>query len=220
LPYAVTTPVFAAVVALVFWRWHRSEGTLSIHSITSRRRGTYYWSAVFATFALGTAAGDMTAMTMNLGYLDSAALFGVVIALPAIAWWRGGLNPTIAFWAAYAVTRPLGASFADWFGKPLAQTGLGLGDGTVSALALALFAVLVAYASVTKSDSLEDAGGAADRLRAALPTGVTCSVGVAGWDGAETADELVARADARSTWPRPRDATGPSSHPTRLIRSA
>ncbi|WP_028057870.1 COG4705 family protein [Candidatus Solirubrobacter pratensis] len=152
LSYAVTTPFFAAVVAVIFWRWHRSEGTLSIHSITTRRRETYYWCAVLATFALGTAAGDMTAMTLNLGFFGSAVLFGALIAIPALAWWRGRLNPIVAFWAAYVITRPLGASFADWFGKPHPQTGLGLGDGTVSAIALVAFIALVAYAAVTKRD--------------------------------------------------------------------
>jgi uncharacterized membrane-anchored protein len=148
LSYAVTTPVFAAVVAAIFWRWHRSEGTLSIHSITTRRREAYYWSAVLATFALGTAAGDLTAMPLHLGFFDSALLFAAIIAVPAIAWWRLNLNPILAFWAAYVVTRPLGASFADWFGKPLAQTGLGLGDGTVTALGLAVFVVLVTYKAI------------------------------------------------------------------------
>jgi uncharacterized membrane-anchored protein len=150
--YAVTTPLFAAVVGAIFLLWHRSEGTLSIHSITTRRRETYYWCAVLATFALGTAAGDLTAITLHLGFLGSAVLFAAVIAVPAIAWWRGGLNPTLAFWAAYVVTRPLGASFADWFGKPHPQTGLGLGDGTVSGLCLLVFAAFVAHAAVRRYD--------------------------------------------------------------------
>jgi uncharacterized membrane-anchored protein len=144
LSYAVTTPVFALLVAAVFWRWQRSEGTLDIHSITTRRRERFYWLAVLGTFALGTAAGDLTAMTLRLGWLPSVALFGVAIALPALAWARGGLNPIAAFWLAYILTRPLGASFADWFSKP-DNGGLGLGDGTVSAVALVAFAGLVAY---------------------------------------------------------------------------
>ncbi len=131
LSYAITTPFFAALVGLVFWRWQRSEGTLDIHTITTRRRETYYWAAVLATFALGTAAGDLTAITLNWGFLPSAILFGAVIAVPLLGWWRFGLNPVVAFWAAYVVTRPLGASFADWFSKPHVNTGLGLGDGTV-----------------------------------------------------------------------------------------
>jgi uncharacterized membrane-anchored protein len=152
LPYSVTTPFYALVVAAIFFLWHRSEGTLSIHSITTRRRETYYWAAVLATFALGTAAGDLTAIELNLGFLDSAFLFAVVIAVPGLLWWRGALNPITAFWASYVVTRPLGASFADWFGKPRALTGLGLGDGTVSAVALIGFVAGVAYLAVTRSD--------------------------------------------------------------------
>jgi uncharacterized membrane-anchored protein len=152
IPYAVTTPLFSLVTAAVFWRWYRSEGTLSIHSITTRRREGYYWAAVLATFALGTAAGDLTAMSLNLGFFGSVILFAGIIAIPAVGWWRFNMNPIVAFWFAYIVTRPLGASFADWFSKPHATTGLGLGDGTVSGLALILFIVLVAYVAVTKVD--------------------------------------------------------------------
>src|SRR4051812_16026038 len=150
--YAVTTPIFAALTAYVFYRWHRSEGTLSIHSITTRRREQFYWCAVLATFALGTAAGDLTAISLNLGFRASIALFGVVMAVPALLWWRGKLNPIVAFWSACVLTRPVGASIVDWLGKPHGQTGLGLGDGTVSFLALILFVALVAYATVTRRD--------------------------------------------------------------------
>jgi len=152
IPYAVTTPVFAVVVATIFCFWYRSEGTLSIHSITTRRREGYYWATVLATFALGTAAGDLTATSLNLGFFHSALLFAAIIAIPAIGWWRFKLNPIVAFWFAYIVTRPIGASFADWFSKPHAITGLGLGDGTVSGLALLVFIPLVAYVAVTKRD--------------------------------------------------------------------
>jgi uncharacterized membrane-anchored protein len=152
IPYSVTTPIFALVVAAVFFFWYRSEGTLSIHSINTRRRELYYWTAVLATFALGTAAGDLTALSLKLGFFSSAVLFAVVIAIPALAWWRGTLNPITAFWAAYVVTRPLGASFADWFAKPHSVTGLALGDGQVSAVALIVFVTLVAYVAVTKRD--------------------------------------------------------------------
>jgi uncharacterized membrane-anchored protein len=152
LSYAVTTPFFAALAALVFWGWRRSEGTLDIHTITTRRRETYYWSAVLATFALGTAAGDLTAITLGWGFLPSAVLFCGVIAVPLLGWWRLGLHPVVAFWAAYVVTRPLGASFADWFSKPRAETGLGLGDGTVSAIELVVFIALVAAATIRRDD--------------------------------------------------------------------
>jgi uncharacterized membrane-anchored protein len=152
LPYAVTTPLYGLLVAAVFFFWHRSEGTLSIHSITTRRRESFYWAAVLATFALGTAAGDLLAISLHLGFFDSAVLFAAIIAIPAVGWWRFDMNPIVAFWFAYIVTRPLGASFADWFSKPHASTGLGLGDGTVSALALVAFLALVSYVTITKCD--------------------------------------------------------------------
>jgi uncharacterized membrane-anchored protein len=152
IPYSVTTPLFGLVTAAIFFVWYRSEGTLSIHSITTRRREGFYWATVLATFALGTAAGDLTATPLNLGFFPSALLFISVIAIPAIGWWRFDLNPIVAFWFAYIVTRPIGASFADWFSKPHSITGLGLGDGTVSGLSLTVFIALVAYVAVTKLD--------------------------------------------------------------------
>jgi uncharacterized membrane-anchored protein len=144
--YAVTTPAFALAVAAVFALWYRSEGTLSIHSIDTRRREYFYWAAVLGTFALGTAAGDLTAYTLKLGFWASALLFAAVIAVPALAWSRKAMNPIAAFWFAYIVTRPLGASFADGFSKPTSG-GLHLGDGAVSAVALIVFVGLVAYVS-------------------------------------------------------------------------
>ncbi|HSY15651.1 MAG TPA: hypothetical protein VK816_06660 [Jatrophihabitantaceae bacterium] len=153
IPYLVTTVFYAVVLAVVLCLWRRSEGTLSIHSITTRRRETYYWLTVLATFALGTATGDLTATSMNLGFFSSGVIFAIVIAIPAVGWWRFGLNPIFAFWFAYVVTRPLGASFADWFGKAHSiGGGLGFGDGAVSACALVVIAALVGYVAVTRSD--------------------------------------------------------------------
>ncbi len=152
MPYPETTALFAVIVASIFLLWYRSERTLSIHTITTRRREAYYWAAVLGTFALGTAAGDMTATSLNLGYFDSVLLFCAVIAIPAVGWWTGKLNPIFGFWFAYVVTRPIGASFADWFSKPAHITGLGLGDGTVSGLALIVFVALVAFLTITKRD--------------------------------------------------------------------
>jgi uncharacterized membrane-anchored protein len=155
LPYAGSTVFYAVVVALVFFLWHRSEGTLSIHSILTRRRETYYWITVLATFALGTAAGDLTALSLNLGFFASGLLFAAVIAVPALLWWRAGLNEVAAFWAAYVVTRPLGASFADWFGKEHSLSGLGWGDGTVTAAATVVIVLLVAYVAHQRNDVQE-----------------------------------------------------------------
>ena len=152
VPYAVSTPLFAIVLAVVFVAWYRSEGTLSIHSIFTPRREVYYWSTVMATFALGTAAGDMTAKTLGLGWFASGVLLTVIIAIPAVGYYRFGLNPIVAFWFAYIVTRPLGASFADWLGLPPHLGGIGLGRGTVALGGAIMIAVLVAYLAVTKID--------------------------------------------------------------------
>jgi uncharacterized membrane-anchored protein len=149
--YAVTTPAFALITALIFWRWYRTEGTLSIHSINTRRRERYYWAAVLGTFALGTAAGDLTALQLNLGFWTSALLFAVIFSIPAVGWWRLNWNPIVAFWFAYIVTRPLGASFADGFSKPT-NGGLDLGDPLVSLIAFIIFVALVAWVSITKLD--------------------------------------------------------------------
>jgi uncharacterized membrane-anchored protein len=155
IPYTVTTPAFALITGLILWRWHRTEGTLSIHSIDTRRREKFYWAAVLGTFALGTAAGDLTAYQLNLGFWPSALLFAAVFAVPAVGWWRFNWNPIVSFWFAYIVTRPLGASFADGFSKPT-NGGLNLGDPTVSLIAFVVFVALVSWVAVTKLDVQRD----------------------------------------------------------------
>jgi uncharacterized membrane-anchored protein len=150
IPYVITTAFYAVALAVVFLLWRRTEGTLSIHSIHTRRRETWYWLTVLLTFALGTAAGDLTAFVLHLGYFWSGVLFAVAIAVPALAWWRFRLNPVVAFWTAYVLTRPLGASFADWLGKSRALGGLGWGDDVVSGLATLGIAVLVALVAVSR----------------------------------------------------------------------
>jgi uncharacterized membrane-anchored protein len=152
VPYAVSTVMFAAALAAVFALWHRVEGTLSIHSIVTRRRELFYWTTVLTTFALGTAAGDLTATTLHLGYFASGVLFTVVIAVPALAHRMWGMNAVLAFWFAYVLTRPVGASFADWIGVPPARHGLGWGTGPVSLSLAAVIAVLVGYLAVTGRD--------------------------------------------------------------------
>jgi uncharacterized membrane-anchored protein len=165
IPYAGTTLLWAVILAAIFWVWQRSEGTLSIHSITTQRREAFYWATVFATFALGTALGDFTATSLNLGYLASGILFSVVILIPALARWQFGLNGIAAFWMSYVVTRPLGASFADYLSKPHNLSGINFGDGpTAIVFAVAVF-VLVAYLAVTRPDIQEplEAAGADTR---------------------------------------------------------
>jgi len=149
IPYVITTSFYAVALAIVFALWRRTEGTLSIHSIRSRRREVWYWLTVLLTFALGTAAGDLTAFVLHLGYFWSGVLFAAAIAVPAVGR-RFGLNPVVAFWSAYVLTRPLGASFADWLGKSHALGGLGWGDGVVSAVVTVVIALLVAYVAATR----------------------------------------------------------------------
>jgi uncharacterized membrane-anchored protein len=151
-PYYVNTAFYAVVLAVLFWRWRASEGTLSIHSIISRRREGFYWATVLATFALGTAAGDWTATDLGLGYLTSGLLFLGIIAIPAIAWWKLRLNAVVAFWFAYIVTRPLGASFADYLDVRRALGGAGLGKGPVSGVLIVVMAGLVLLLARTGRD--------------------------------------------------------------------
>jgi uncharacterized membrane-anchored protein len=160
IPYAVSTTFYAIVLTAVFLTWQRSELTLSIHSILTRRRELFYWAAVLATFALGTAAGDMTARTLGLGYLGSGIMFAALIAVPAVAYWRFGMNAILAFWFAYIVTRPLGASFADWMAVPHSRGGLGFGYGPVSLVLAVLIAGFVAYLASSRIDvaAVETAG--------------------------------------------------------------
>jgi uncharacterized membrane-anchored protein len=152
IPYAGTTILWAVVLGALFWIWQRHEGTLSIHSITTQRREAFYWATVFATFALGTALGDFTATSLGIGYLASGVLFGVVILIPAFAWWRLGLNSIAAFWMAYVVTRPLGASFADYISKPASTSGIGFGDGPTALVFTIAVLILVTYLAITRPD--------------------------------------------------------------------
>jgi uncharacterized membrane-anchored protein len=160
VPYVVSTGFFAVVLAAVFALWRRTEGTLSIHSIITWQREAFYWATVMATFALGTAAGDMTATTLHLGYLLSGLVFTALIAVPAAAHRLVGLNAILSFWFAYIVTRPLGASFADWMGKPRSWGALGWGDAPVALALTALIVLCVAYLSVTRIDARREAATA------------------------------------------------------------
>jgi uncharacterized membrane-anchored protein len=152
VPYEISASVFALLLALNFFVWRRVEGTLSIHSIDSSRREVFYWLTVVATFALGTALGDLTAIDFHLGYFLSAIVFAAAIAVPAIGYATRIFNSVFAFWLAYVLTRPLGASVADWLGKPTQLGGLGIGNGVVSLVLTIVIAGLVIYLSVTKAD--------------------------------------------------------------------
>ncbi|HEU5002627.1 MAG TPA: hypothetical protein VFW71_07610 [Actinomycetota bacterium] len=152
VPYVASTILYGLSLAAVFITWDRTEHTLSIHSIDRPSRELFYWAAVCATFALGTATGDLTAFSLHLGYVRSALAFAVLIAIPAIGYARFRRGATFSFWFAYVVTRPLGASVADWLGKPTSTGGLGLGAGRVSLVLAALIVILVAYLAATGRD--------------------------------------------------------------------
>jgi uncharacterized membrane-anchored protein len=154
VPYAVSTVFFAAALTSIFVLWFRIEGTLSIHSILTTRRELFYWASVVTTFALGTAAGDLAAVSLHLGYLTSGMVFLVVILVPAVGWWRWHLNPVFAFWFAYIITRPLGASFADWAGVSHARGGLDLGAGPVALTLAILIISAVLFLTVARRDAL------------------------------------------------------------------
>jgi uncharacterized membrane-anchored protein len=156
IPYLASTAFYAFALAAIFLTWHRVEGTLSIHSIYTPRREAFYWAAVLATFALGTAAGDMTATTLHLGFFGSIWLFAGLIAIPAVGYLRFGMNEVLAFWIAYVLTRPLGASIADWLAVPGHRGGLGLGTGGVSLILAACVYLAVRRLATTRMDARTD----------------------------------------------------------------
>jgi uncharacterized membrane-anchored protein len=163
IPYLIASIFFSIALAIIFFLWYKVEKTLSIHSIYTRSRELFYWSTVMATFALGTAVGDMTAVTLHLGYLSSGVMFAVLIAIVTAGHYvtKGILslehrhqsrNAVLAFWLAYILTRPLGASFADWMGVSHARGGLDWGTGWVSLVLAVFIACFVAYLTITRED--------------------------------------------------------------------
>jgi uncharacterized membrane-anchored protein len=157
VPYAVSASVFAVGLAVVFWAWYHVEGTLSIHSITRTSRELFYWLTVTVAFALGTAVGDFTAVIAKLGYFGSGLLFTGLIILPALGNWLARMNPVLTFWIAYVLTRPLGASFADWMGKPKIVGGLGWGSGNVALVLSSLIVLAVGALALSETRQSRDA---------------------------------------------------------------
>lgn len=155
VPLAVSTGFFGAGLILTFAAWYISESTLSIHSIRTRRREAFYWLAVLFTFALGTAAGDLVAEQIDLGYFASALVFAAIIAVVAAAHYGSKRNAVLAFWIAYIVTRPLGASIGDLLTQDKDLGGLGVGPTVVTAMFLIIIVGLVAYLTVSKADVLD-----------------------------------------------------------------
>jgi uncharacterized membrane-anchored protein len=161
-----TTTVFTIVLAAVFAIWWVSERTLSIHTIHTSRREGFYWLAILFTFALGTAAGDLTAERMNVGYWKSALMFGGLIALITGAHYavkaslahdhlRQSTNAVLAFWLAYILTRPLGASIGDELSQAKADGGLGVGTTVTSFAFLGAILAVVVFLTITRRDVTE-----------------------------------------------------------------
>ncbi|GAA1934542.1 COG4705 family protein [Nocardioides marmoribigeumensis] len=163
-PYWVDSLVYLALLCGLLAWWRSSEGTLSVHSIITSRRERFYWGTVLLTFGLGTALGDAAAIDAGLGFAWSIVIFGVTILVPLVLW-RLGLPAVACFWTSYALTRPLGASVADWLAAKPSTGGLGWGTGAVTAVGLVLFAALVAYVALTHSD---EEGAHAHRSRPSL----------------------------------------------------
>jgi uncharacterized membrane-anchored protein len=147
-----TTIAFSVILACVFGAWYWSERTLSVHTIVTSRREAFYWLAILFTFALGTSAGDLVAEKLELGYLPSLGIFAGAIAIIAVAHLRFRLNAILAFWLAYILTRPLGASIGDYLSQPVEETGLGLGTILTSVIFLTTILALVVYLTITKRD--------------------------------------------------------------------
>jgi uncharacterized membrane-anchored protein len=147
-----TTIVFSVALLATFVVWYAGEGTLSIHTIFTTRREIFYWLAILFTFSLGTSVGDLLAEQFSLGYLTTGILFGVVITGIAFAFHRVGLNGILAFWLAYILTRPLGASFGDLLSQPVEYGGIGFGTTYTSLLFLGCIVVTVVYMSLSGND--------------------------------------------------------------------
>ncbi len=158
-----TTIAFALALTATFAVWYASEKTLSIHTIFTTRRESFYWAAILFTFALGTAAGDLAAEGLGLGYAHSALIFGGLIGLVTISYYLFKANAVLAFWIAYILTRPLGASLGDLLSQPLANGGLGLGSVGTSSIFLATILSLVLYLSATRKDVIEHRASTTNR---------------------------------------------------------
>lgn len=155
VPLTVSTVVFALALVAILSAWYATERTLSIHSIRTRRREAFYWATILVTFALGTAAGDLIAERWALGYLPSLVMFAGVIAAITFAHYVFHLNAIVAFWAAYIVTRPLGASLGDLLTQPSDVGGLGINNSLVNLVFLLIILILVGYLSLTRVDRIE-----------------------------------------------------------------
>ncbi|HEV7482214.1 MAG TPA: hypothetical protein VGO13_03860 [Solirubrobacterales bacterium] len=172
-----TTIAFSVILAAVFGAWYWSERTLSVHTIVTSKREAFYWLAILFTFALGTSAGDLVAEKLELGYLPSVAIFAGAIAIVTVAHLRFKLNAILAFWIAYILTRPLGASIGDWLSQPVSETGLGLGTILTSLIFLSAILALVVYLTISKRDLIAVSAAEARLDGAPKPAGATTGAG-------------------------------------------
>jgi|TARA_R110001583_G_scaffold190937_2_gene355615 uncharacterized membrane-anchored protein len=147
-----TTIAFSIALALTFLAWFASEKTLSIHTIFTKRRELFYWLTILFTFALGTAGGDLASEGLAWGYMQSALIFGGLIALVTFCFYFLRLNAIFAFWVAYILTRPLGASLGDLMSQPVGDGGMGIGTFGINAVFLTVIVALVAFLTVTRKD--------------------------------------------------------------------
>jgi len=154
VPLETTTVAFGVALLATFGAWYTSERTLSIRTIVTTRRELYYWAAILFTFALGTAAGDLAAEGLSLGYAKSTLIFGALIGLVSVAYYVFKANAVLAFWIAYILTRPLGASWGDYLSQPVANGGLGLGTVFTSMIFLSTIVALVIVLTVSRKDML------------------------------------------------------------------
>ena len=165
----VSTVAFAVVLGVVFTVWYRQERTLSITSINTRRREGFYWGAILTTFALGTAAGDLATEALALGFRNGALIFGAAFLLTLTAW-RARAWQVAAFWAAYVLTRPLGAAVGDLLTQDRAFGGLGLGATRTSLLFFVVIVALVTREQVVtaRTQEADKSGGPSLGRRADL----------------------------------------------------
>jgi len=162
VPLVVTTIAFSLLLAATFSIWYARERTLSIHSIVTTRREAYYWLAILFTFALGTSAGDLFDEQLGIGYWPTVGIVAALIGLITASYLWLNLNGVFAFWAAYILTRPLGASIGDGMSQPRSAGGFGLGTTGTSFIFLSVILVLVVFLAVTGIDRTERRRGAVD----------------------------------------------------------
>jgi uncharacterized membrane-anchored protein len=154
VPLWFSTTLFSVLLAAVFGIWYARERTLSIHSIVTTPRESFYWLTVLVTFALGTAAGDWT-LDLTGWSAGQSVLLPLGLILTVLVAWKAGAGPVLSFWIAYILTRPLGANIGDYLASPKSDGGLGLGTLGTSLLFLGTIAATVVFLTVTQKDRTE-----------------------------------------------------------------